>query len=111
MSGDELRRLSADLTQAGEQAKQRADVAVRKTAFDIQGDAQQLAPVDTGNLRNSIIVATAPGSARAVITPTANYAIYVELGTSRMAAKPFLGPATDRWEPAFHEAMRQVMDT
>ena len=111
MSGDELRRLAADLTQAGETAKQRADVAVRKVAFGIEGDAKTLAPVDTGNLRNSGTVETSPGSARAVIMFTANYAHYVELGTSRMSAQPFLGPATDRWEPAFHEAMRQVMDT
>ena len=37
------------------------------------------------------------GDEIAIVGPTVDYGIYVELGTRRMAARPFLGPATEHW--------------
>lgn len=108
------RKLAQDLRNAaGRVGKDMANV-IRKGAADIQRDAKILAPVDTGNLRNSISTTITgdgrTGSMTAEIGPTASYGIYLELGTSRMAAQPFLFPATDRNEPAILAAMAQVAD-
>jgi len=41
--------------------------AVRKTAFDVEADAKQKAPFETGNLRNSIQTHMEPSATEAVI--------------------------------------------
>lgn len=58
----------------------------------IARDAQRYAPVDTGELRGSI-EAEAPIGNTVRIVARADYAAHVELGTSRMAAQPYLRPA------------------
>lgn len=89
----EVRRLAADLRGASAQASKLADLAVRKAAFDVEAKAKQYAPVDTGFLRNSIGTDFAPG--RAVIGPTAHYGAFVEFGTARQQAQPYMTPAAD----------------
>lgn len=88
--------------------------AIRKTAHDIESDAKGLAPVDTGFLRNSIGMDLEGdgrfGTMSAEIGPTAEYGIYQEMGTSRMAAHPFMGPAYDRRIPAFEVALLQALE-
>lgn len=89
-----------------------AAMVTRKTATAINRDAKILAPVDTGNLRSSLgVTLTGDGRAgtmRAEISPTASYAVHVEYGTSRMAAQPFLWPATERHVPAWMAALEQI---
>jgi HK97 gp10 family phage protein len=114
MSGDEqLRRLAADIAKAAATTGRRAQTVVRKTAYDIERTAKNLVPVDTGNLKGSIGHSDAravgrSGSLAIEIGPTANYGIYVEMGTSRMAPQPFMGPAADQHTPAFEQAMAQL---
>ena len=98
--------LAAELSREAAQMQQKASQAVAKAAFDTQARARASAPVDTGNLRNSITV-DAQGT-RARVGAEADYAIYVEMGTSRMAAQPFMNPAADAVEPSFLEAMSQL---
>lgn len=107
----EVFRLAADLSKAGPIATLRAADAIAKTALDIERDAKMLAPVDTGYLRNSISVdvgGTAWGRLHAEIGPTAEYGVYVEYGTSRMAPQPYLGPAADRNGPLLEAAFAQI---
>ena len=108
MSGDALRRESARLQGLADTLVPRASAVVRKVAFDTQADAQRLAPVDTGNLRNSITTSVQGDGLRAAVVATASYARFVEFPTSRTAAQPFMGPATDRNAPAFREAMQRL---
>lgn len=56
---------------------------------DIAEDARRFAPVDTGELRESIHV---DKHAHEVVA-SADHAVYVEQGTENMAAQPFLAPA------------------
>jgi hypothetical protein len=49
--------------------------------------ARMLAPVETGRLRSSIRVV--PQGVEAIV----DYAYFVETGTAKMAAQPFLRPA------------------
>ena len=57
--------------------------------------ARRLCPVDTGDLKASISARSEPiaGGAEGEGAAGAAHAVYVELGTSRMAARPFLLPA------------------
>lgn len=90
----------------------RAAAATRKTGADITRDAKALAPVDTGNLRASIGTETTGDGRAGVMTvsigPTASYGAYVETGTSRAAAQPFLWPATERHLPGWQAALQHI---
>ncbi len=96
----ELRAVGTRVATAGPRVGGAASAILRKTAMDIEGDAKAAAPVDTGNLRNSISTSVEgdgrSGAMSAEIGPTAEYGVYVEYGTSRMGAQPYLGPAFDR---------------
>lgn len=105
-----LRTLSADLRSAGAGVGDRARLVVAKTAHDVEATAKELAPVDTGYLMNSIgtdITGNA-ASSRAIIGPTAEYAPFLEHGTSRMAPQPFMEPAITQHESAFTAAMESL---
>jgi HK97 gp10 family phage protein len=102
----EVNSLAADLGKAGFSATRRAQQAIVKTAHDIEATAKQMAPVDTGAMRNSIGVDV--GVLRATVGPTVSYAPYVEFGTSRQAPAAFMGPALDRNNPAFFKAMESI---
>jgi HK97 gp10 family phage protein len=68
------------------------DTAVAKAAMDTEALAKVTAPIDTGNLRNSI----ASDKVRDLtwrVTANAEYSIYVEMGTRKMSAQPFLDPS------------------
>ena len=58
-----------------------------------EGYAKKLAPVDTGNLRNSITHDVDDVEPAAYIGTNVEYAPYQELGTIHMKAHPFLKPA------------------
>lgn len=66
--------------------------AIRHVADEIAADAQRYAPVDTGELVNSIHVhSETPRTAR--ISAEAPHAHFVEFGTENMEAQPFMRPA------------------
>ena len=69
-------------------------VAAALEAIGLQAEsyAKLKCPVDTGNLRNSI-THEPEGDDTEVIGTNVEYAAYVELGTSKMAAQPYLEPA------------------
>lgn len=86
----------------------KVDAVVTKAALDVEAQAKAKAPVDTGTLRNSI-QARRTGPAAWVVSVGADYGVYVEWGTSRAAAQPFLRPAITAVQPVFVAAMRRVM--
>ena len=60
-------------------------------AMGISDQASANAPVRTGALRDSMVVEKTAGGA--TITADTGYSSYVELGTSKMRAQPYLRPA------------------
>lgn len=82
-------------------------VATGKAAHDIEADAKTRAPVLTGNLKNSLQASGDGVSWR--VDAAANYAVYVEFGTSRAGAQPYLVPAVERVRPVFLAALRSLV--
>ena len=70
-----------------------AEDAIGKVTYYTQEQAKQNAPVDTGALRNSIS-AEVDGLTGFVFTGL-DYAGYVEFGTYKMAANPFMRRAAE----------------
>lgn len=108
----EVEQLAARMEASRRMIGQRAARVVRRSAAQVEALSKQNAPVDTGNLRNSITTIM-QGDGRfatmqASIGPTAHYGGYVEYGTSRMAPQPYLGPALDAVKPEFEAAMREL---
>ena len=81
---------SKEIIEAMQQATVRA---LEKCGLTAEGYAKKLAPVDTGNLRNSITHEVDDGEPAAYIGTNVEYAPYVCLGTIHMAAQPFSKPA------------------
>ncbi|WP_248582598.1 HK97-gp10 family putative phage morphogenesis protein [Nocardioides sp. InS609-2] len=110
----ELRALGFRLQAASGTIGALTAAAVRKTAFDIEADAKALAPVDTGNLKNSITTTLTgdgrTGSMSAEIGPTAEYGVFQEYGTSTQPGKAYMGPAFDRRAPGLDAAIGQILD-
>lgn len=66
--------------------------------------------IDTGNLLNSVQTdSVSVGPLRAEIGTRVQYAIYNELGTSKMKARPFFQPAYDKVKPEFIKAIEKLI--
>lgn len=88
---------------------EKTKVVVAKTARDIEGHAKSVVAVDTGNLKNSIDVEFDSDGLTAIVAPHTEYAAFVEFGTRRMSARPYMTPAAERNRPAFTAAMKQML--
>jgi HK97 gp10 family phage protein len=102
----ELQDLEGDLEKGAARVEALAPKVVAKSAHDIERDAKIIAPVDTGTLESSIS-STIDGLS-AEIGPHTDYEAYVEYGTSKMHAQPYMGPAAEKNTPPFVEAMGQL---
>lgn len=65
--------------------------------------------VDTGNLKDSIKVGEVTGD-HAILEATADYAGYLEFGTRRMAARPYMRPSVLDHMDEIQEVMTRVVD-
>jgi HK97 gp10 family phage protein len=74
-----------------------------------EGFAKEICPVDTGNLRNSITYDVKESENAVYIGSAVEYAPYVELGTSRMKAKPYLRPAIEDNMQTYENIMNDVI--
>ena len=79
-------------------------------AHNVEGRAKELVPVDTGATKNSIQPTFQSGGLAARIGPTTTYAPFLEFGTHRMRARPFLIPALEQNRQPFLEAAKQVFN-
>lgn len=109
---DDLESLALTLKAASKGAVGSARTVVRTGAALIEGTAKQSAPVDTGATRNSIGSDFSGNAhfAQADIGPTTSYSPYLENGTSRMAPRPFMGPALEKHTPEIEAAFAQATE-
>lgn len=66
--------------------------ALEAIGIQAEGDVAELAPVDTGRLRDSITHEVDESEEAVYIGTNVEYAAYQEYGTSRMKAHPYLKP-------------------
>lgn len=64
---------------------------------------------DTGRLVNSIRTDYDFGSLRGTVEASTDYAAYLEFGTSRMAARPYMRPALARRAKQIEDDMAQAV--
>lgn len=71
--------------------------------------AAKRCPVDTGNLRGSITYEVDAGDNAVYIGTNVEYAPYVELGTSRQKAQPFLRPAASEHGAQYRKVLKKAL--
>ena len=94
---------------------------VKKHGGQLQEKAMRNAPVGTpestgipgyigGTLKRSIHLEIADGGMSAEVEPTADYGAYVELGTRKMEAQPYLKPAFEEQSKKFRKDMQKLVE-
>ena len=91
------------------QARIATDRQLELSSKRIERMAKVKAPVDTGALKNSIFSAKA-GNLTYKVTAPQHYAIYVEKGTRKMRAQPYLKPALDAERPKLISNLRKLYE-
>ncbi len=91
-----------------EELKRKTAEALEVCGSIAESHAKELCPVDTGRLRNSITHAQT-GEQEESIGSNVEYAPYVELGTNRTLAQPFLGPAVEGHASEYQNVFQRVL--
>lgn len=89
------------------QARRAVSAELHRSALRIERKAKIKAAVDTGFMRNGIFVVRVGMLRYKVISP-AGYSIFVELGTRKMKAQPFLGPAVKEESEVLFKNLRKM---
>ena len=83
--------------------------ALEEIGLLAEGYAAGKCPVDTGNLRGSITHEVDAGDNAVYIGTDVEYAPYVELGTSRQKAQPFLRPAASEHGARYRQVLKKAL--
>ena len=102
--------VNEDNTEEASQGIRRAvDRALEEIGLAAEGYAKRACPVDTGNLRNSITHAVESGEDAVYVGTNVEYAPYVEMGTRRTAAQPFLRPAATEHGDQYRQVLKNAL--
>lgn len=107
-TGVTIRIVSNRLPGMGAAVRAAVSAAVKTTTLDVEAKAKGLVPVRTGTLRRSI-TSQFPSDLVGRVGPSVNYGIYVEMGTRRMAARPYMRPAAAQSSAGFVAAVRAAL--
>lgn len=85
------------------------DEGAQQTAEDVKSLAEQLAPVDEGDLAATVRVLPKETEGERIVAAGGasgpnkfvDYAVHVEFGTADSPAQPFMTPAAQEIDPAF----------
>lgn len=103
-------KIATDNTDEIKQAAQQAImVALEAVGMVAEGYAKRKCPVDTGLLRNSITHTTDTADLAAYIGTNVEYAPYVEYGTRKTKAQPFLKPAANDHQGEYRDIFEYYM--
>ena len=100
--------LGAALQEIAQRALPLAARGVAQGANAMAQEARRLAPVDTGELKESIRagpVTLGGGAVQGSVAATAPHAPYIEMGTRDQAPRPFLYPAYQAQRDALVQAV------
>ena len=88
-----------------EQARPVLEKVVLSAGHNVEAGAKERVPVDTGATKNSIKVTSIDDGLGASIGPSTSYAPFLEFGTHKMAARPYMRPALEHERKPFEEAV------
>lgn len=91
----------------GEALKKAIERGLEAIGIAAEDHAKKICPVDTGRLRNSITHTHDENAA--YIGTNVEYAPYVELGTSKKGARPFLKPAATEHSSEYKKLMEESL--
>lgn len=100
-----------------EMLKRAQNLALRKVVMyhtaNMQRDALRRVPVKTGFLKGSIeiLIDGTDSDVSGKIKATAEYAGYVEYGTMRRRAKPYIGPSYQSARKEFMKDIKRIIET
>lgn len=97
------------IAKKGKQAHTATNRELDLSSKRIERMAKTKVPVDTGALKNSIFSAKA-GELTYKVTAPQHYAVYVEKGTRRMRAQPYLQPSLDTERPKLISNLRKIYE-
>ena len=105
VDNSEMRLLAARMQTAHGRVGAKGARVVKAHTIRTEARAIVYCPVDTGHLRSTIGHSFGgdgrSGEMTGIVTATARYAYWVEFGTSRAGAQPYLGPALRDTEPEY----------
>ena len=99
-----LDKLMEELGATAEATIEAATSAMKTTTGKVQTQAKQIAPKRTGFMANNILVEPVKKTATSVtgtINAKADYSSFVEFGTYKMSAEPFIRPAVSAGQSLF----------
>jgi HK97 gp10 family phage protein len=112
------------LNQLIREADDRSQRFVNSVGFKVEQLAKMKSPVDTGANRNSIFTRTPdtilsqgveeelpnPDDQHVIVGPTMEYSIFLEMGTHKMLARPYLVPALREVERELEGRARIIIE-
>lgn len=104
----QVEALADDLGAAPVKVEKVSSAKMTEIAAQLRDDAKAAAPVDTGDLRDSIEVQG--GRDYRIVRATARHAFFVEFGTSDTPPQPYLWPQVPRAAEAMTEAFAELGD-
>lgn len=103
----DLKRIQRKLEKAPENIQRGAQTEITRAAYAIEAGAKRRTPVKTGRLRSSI--RTDVKKLAADIGTNTEYAPFVEFGTVKQRAQPFLFPAYEQERKKFIKNLKQLL--
>ncbi|MGX2944218.1 HK97-gp10 family putative phage morphogenesis protein [Enterococcus alishanensis] len=82
---------------------------VKRNTTELQKKMQRESPVDTGFMRRSITFEIKEAGFTGVVTPTAEYAPYVNYGTRFQSAQPFVTNSFNYQKVIFMQEMKKLV--
>lgn len=105
--------IKSNIPQFTSSVREQVQNALGETVVTAATKAMVLAPKDTGFLANTIQAQTPVQEGEMIVARfgnwTASYALWVEIGTSRMAAQPYLTPAAMEEFPKMAQRLRKMV--
>lgn len=86
-----------------------AQGVVMLNGSELQQNAMRKAPVDTGQLKRSIMLSIDDKGLSATVAPHTEYAPYVEYGTRFMNAQPYIRPAFNEQVVKFKADLEKIV--
>jgi HK97 gp10 family phage protein len=103
----QMRRALNNIEKYSKEVQDKVAKQIAISTLTIESSAKRNAPVDTGRLRASIN--SEISRVRGGVGVGVKYASFIEFGTYKMAARPFLFPAWNMERPKFIASLKMIL--